>query len=182
MAGSPNSSLLVVPVVEDEPLLRMLAVEVVEEAGFVALEAGDADEAVALHLARYCFAIYGHRHARKRGRAEAGPCGAWPLATSQDPRCVGTRSAAAGGFAVKQLLHRKAIRCGGNGRGIAFADRFPDFSTVLASACAGADTDEQFCSDLALILLSNSGADIIWRPIFPSNTPRQWDQVDKFND
>ena len=30
------------------PLLRMLAVEVVEEAGFVALEAGDADEAVAL--------------------------------------------------------------------------------------------------------------------------------------
>ena len=31
MAGSPNSSLLVVLVVEDEPLLRMLAVEVVEE-------------------------------------------------------------------------------------------------------------------------------------------------------
>jgi two-component system, response regulator PdtaR len=38
----------VVLVVEDEPLLRMLAVEVVEEAGFVALEARDADEAVAL--------------------------------------------------------------------------------------------------------------------------------------
>jgi CheY-like chemotaxis protein len=35
-------------VVEDEPLLRMLAVEVVEEAGFVAIEARDADEAVAL--------------------------------------------------------------------------------------------------------------------------------------
>jgi two-component system, response regulator PdtaR len=35
-------------VVEDEPLLRMMAVEVVEEAGFVALEAGNADEAVAL--------------------------------------------------------------------------------------------------------------------------------------
>jgi CheY-like chemotaxis protein len=34
--------------VEDEPLLRMLAVDVVEEAGFVALEATDADEAVAL--------------------------------------------------------------------------------------------------------------------------------------
>ncbi len=33
---------------EDDPLLRMLAVEVVEEAGFVALEAGNADEAVAL--------------------------------------------------------------------------------------------------------------------------------------
>jgi CheY-like chemotaxis protein len=48
MAGSPNKSLPVVLIVEDEPLLRMLAVEVVEEAGFVALEAGDADEAVIL--------------------------------------------------------------------------------------------------------------------------------------
>jgi two-component system, response regulator PdtaR len=48
MAGSPHRSLPVVLIVEDEPLLRMLAVEVVEEAGFVALEAGDADEAVAL--------------------------------------------------------------------------------------------------------------------------------------
>jgi CheY-like chemotaxis protein len=34
--------------VEDEPLLRMLAVEVVEEAGFIAIEARDADEAVRL--------------------------------------------------------------------------------------------------------------------------------------
>jgi CheY-like chemotaxis protein len=34
--------------VEDDPLLRMLAIEVVEEAGFVALEAADADEAVVL--------------------------------------------------------------------------------------------------------------------------------------
>jgi two-component system, response regulator PdtaR len=48
MVRSPNRSLPVVLVVEDEPLLRMLAAEVVEEAGFVALEAGDADEAVAL--------------------------------------------------------------------------------------------------------------------------------------
>jgi two-component system, response regulator PdtaR len=43
-AGKPP----VVLVVEDEPLLRMLAVEVVEEAGFIAIEAGDADEAVVL--------------------------------------------------------------------------------------------------------------------------------------
>jgi CheY-like chemotaxis protein len=48
MAGSPHRSLPVVLIVEDEPLLRMLAVEVIEEAGFVALKAGDADEAVAL--------------------------------------------------------------------------------------------------------------------------------------
>jgi two-component system, response regulator PdtaR len=35
-------------IVEDDPLLRMLAAEIAEHAGFVALEACDADEAVAL--------------------------------------------------------------------------------------------------------------------------------------
>jgi CheY-like chemotaxis protein len=35
-------------VVEDEPLVRMLAVDVVEEAGFEAIEASDADEALEL--------------------------------------------------------------------------------------------------------------------------------------
>jgi CheY-like chemotaxis protein len=44
-AGEPRQVILIV---EDEPLLRMLAVELVEEAGFVALEAADADEAIAL--------------------------------------------------------------------------------------------------------------------------------------
>jgi CheY-like chemotaxis protein len=38
----------VVLIVEDDPLLRMLAVEIVEEAGFAALEACNADEAVKL--------------------------------------------------------------------------------------------------------------------------------------
>ena len=38
----------VVLVVEDDPLLRMLAVEIVQEAGFTAIEAQDADEAVVL--------------------------------------------------------------------------------------------------------------------------------------
>jgi CheY-like chemotaxis protein len=47
--GSPaGKSPRIVLIVEDEPLLRMLAAEVVEEAGFVALEARDADEAVIL--------------------------------------------------------------------------------------------------------------------------------------
>jgi len=48
VAGSPSKSPPVVLIVEDDPLLRMLAVELVEEAGFVPLEAGNADEAVAL--------------------------------------------------------------------------------------------------------------------------------------
>jgi hypothetical protein len=34
--------------VEDDPLLRMFVVEAIEEAGFVALDVGDADEAVTL--------------------------------------------------------------------------------------------------------------------------------------
>jgi two-component system, response regulator PdtaR len=47
----------VVLVVEDEPLLRMMAAEVVEEAGFVALEAGNAVEAVALLESRLDIAL-----------------------------------------------------------------------------------------------------------------------------
>jgi|SRR5271165_726356 len=47
----------VVLIVEDESILRELAVEFVEEAGFVALEAGDADEAVALLKARSDIAV-----------------------------------------------------------------------------------------------------------------------------
>ena len=46
ISPSADESRPVVLVVEDEPLLRMLAVEVVEEAGFIAIEARDADEAV----------------------------------------------------------------------------------------------------------------------------------------
>lgn len=58
MTDEASSALLaVVLIVEDDPLLRELAVEVVEEAGFVALEAGDADEAVALLEARSDIAV-----------------------------------------------------------------------------------------------------------------------------
>lgn len=38
----------VVLIVEDEPLLRMMAVDLIEEAGFVVIEASDADQAVHL--------------------------------------------------------------------------------------------------------------------------------------
>jgi CheY-like chemotaxis protein len=48
MDGNSPRAPTVVLIVEDEALLRMRAVEVVEDAGFVALEACDADEAVAL--------------------------------------------------------------------------------------------------------------------------------------
>jgi CheY-like chemotaxis protein len=47
----------IVLIVEDELLLRELAVEFIELAGFIALEAGDADEAVALLEARPDIAV-----------------------------------------------------------------------------------------------------------------------------
>ena len=43
-----EKSTTVVLIVEDDALLRMLAVEIVEEAGFMAIEAADADEAITL--------------------------------------------------------------------------------------------------------------------------------------
>ena len=52
VAETPTKSPPIVLIVEDEPLQRMLAVEIVEKAGFVALEAGNADEAVALLQSR----------------------------------------------------------------------------------------------------------------------------------
>lgn len=42
----PSTPPITVLVVEDEPLVRMDAVDIVEEAGFVAIEASNADEAI----------------------------------------------------------------------------------------------------------------------------------------
>jgi DNA-binding NtrC family response regulator len=52
MGRSTVTSKQVVLVVEDEPLLRMMAIDLVEDAGFEALEARDATEAVAILEAR----------------------------------------------------------------------------------------------------------------------------------
>jgi two-component system, response regulator PdtaR len=48
VAELPAKSPTVVLIVEDDPLQRMLVADFVEEAGFVAIEAGNADEAIAL--------------------------------------------------------------------------------------------------------------------------------------
>jgi two-component system, response regulator PdtaR len=47
----------VILIVEDDPLLRMLAVEFVKEAGFETLEASDADQAVAILESRSEIAV-----------------------------------------------------------------------------------------------------------------------------
>lgn len=47
-ATTTPSGKAIVLVVEDEPILRMIAVDIVEESGFAALEAANADEAIDL--------------------------------------------------------------------------------------------------------------------------------------
>jgi CheY-like chemotaxis protein len=46
MTVRESNTATVVLIVEDEPLLRELAVEIIEDAGFVALQAANADQAV----------------------------------------------------------------------------------------------------------------------------------------
>ena len=48
MTAAPSIRPGAVLIVEDEPLLRLHAVDIVEEAGFFAIEARNADEAVAI--------------------------------------------------------------------------------------------------------------------------------------
>lgn len=80
----------VVLLVEDELLLRMDATAMVAEAGFEVVEAGDADEAIAILESRrdirHCF--YRHPDAGFDGRAEARPRDPRPLATDQDRRDI----------------------------------------------------------------------------------------------
>ena len=75
-------ALPVVLVVEDDPLLRMLAVKVVEEAGFIAVEARDADEAVILLESRTDIALL------FRGINMPGSMGGLKLAATAGPRSI----------------------------------------------------------------------------------------------
>jgi CheY-like chemotaxis protein len=57
MALDHSSAPAVVLVVEDEMLLRMRAVDIVEDAGYIPVEAADADEAVAILESRSDIAL-----------------------------------------------------------------------------------------------------------------------------
>ena len=98
-------------IVEDDQLLKFLTVNIVEEAGFVALHAASADEVVAILESRSgrCFVAHRHRHARQHGRVKTSSCGAQPLAAHQD--CIRIRPSSALGkrFADEQPLFRQAI-------------------------------------------------------------------------
>ena len=60
-------------VVEDEMMLRMRAVDIVEDAGFTPIEAVSADEALAfLNPLGYRATVYGHSNARQHGWPQAG--------------------------------------------------------------------------------------------------------------
>jgi CheY-like chemotaxis protein len=104
----------------------MLAVEVVEEAGFVTLEAGNADEAVAVlesHLDTLLFTdidMPGSRDGLKLAHAVHDR---WPL--TKNTHRIGEGAGAIHRASVEQLLCRKTLPDGCTGRGIAFAGRFP---------------------------------------------------------
>ena len=57
MDGVADRPAPVILIVEDDPFLRMLAVEFVNEAGFETLEAGDADQAIAILESRSEIAV-----------------------------------------------------------------------------------------------------------------------------
>jgi len=69
-------------------LLRMHAIDIVEDAGFTAIEAKDADEAICDpgKTLRHHSTFHRHSDAGLNGWFEAGACGAGPLAPDQD-RC-----------------------------------------------------------------------------------------------
>ena len=75
----------VVLVVEDEPLLRLAAIDMVESAGFEVVEASDAVEARfdSREPARYPDRFYRYRHATRHGRLEA--CSGDPRSLAADP-------------------------------------------------------------------------------------------------
>jgi CheY-like chemotaxis protein len=58
MALGPSCAPAVVLIVEDEMMLRMRAVDMVEDAGYRPIEALDADEAVAILESRSDIALY----------------------------------------------------------------------------------------------------------------------------
>jgi hypothetical protein len=90
----------------------MLAVEVVAEGGFVPLEAGDPDEAVALleTCPDISLLFTDINMPGKHGRAKTGPCGPRPLAANKNPRRIGPAPAAAVRPAFAKLLFREPYR------------------------------------------------------------------------
>ena len=73
---------LVVLVVEDEPLMLMDALDLVTDAGFEAIGAKNADEAIRILENRDDIRVVVHRcqHAGLDGRHQTRSCGAQPLA------------------------------------------------------------------------------------------------------
>ncbi len=81
-------------VVEDDAIQRWFAVSMVEAAGFEAIEAGNADEAVRILESRKDIQnrLHRHQHAGKHGRHETRRLHSRPLAAGRDyPNLGGVR-------------------------------------------------------------------------------------------
>jgi CheY-like chemotaxis protein len=87
-------------VVEDEPLLRMMAMDLVEDAGFQAVEAADADEAVTILETRTDIRIV---------FTDIG-CRARPLAADRDHHRVGAGPSERGRSAGAQRVLFQTLR------------------------------------------------------------------------
>jgi CheY-like chemotaxis protein len=120
----------VVLVVEDEWLLRLLAVELIEDAGFVALQAGNADEAIAIleHRNGHRAGIHGRRYARNYGWSQTRSRRAASVAAYQD---------------YNRLRQNTFIRCGA-------AIRHAIFFEALFRARYDLRTPVAYCSSLRL--------------------------------
>jgi CheY-like chemotaxis protein len=83
----------VILIVEDELLIRLNAVEMVEEAGFEVIEAASADEAIAILEGRLDIAVVftDIQMPGSNGRSQACCCGSRPLASDYDRGHFGTR-------------------------------------------------------------------------------------------
>ena len=86
-----TSSRQVVLIIEDEALVRMTAVDMIEEAGFEILEATNADEAILLLEARrdITVGLHRYRNAGFDGRPQARSCRQRPMAAHQNYRDIG---------------------------------------------------------------------------------------------
>jgi hypothetical protein len=75
-------------VVEDEGLIRTNAVEMIEMAGFEAISASDADEAIRILESRYTSGVHRRANARLNGWTQAGAGGEKPLASCSSHRDI----------------------------------------------------------------------------------------------
>src|SRR4051812_14596524 len=102
----------IILIVEDELLIRMNAVEMIEEAGFEVVEAASADEAIAnsrTPVGHHC-RIHRYPDAGQHGWYQACCRGPGPMATDQDRGHFRPRQTWCRGFATGRAFFAEALQ------------------------------------------------------------------------